>query len=606
MKALLYRFFALWGLLVGLMVVMRILFVMVEPAYGWSDVTVLPAILWHALPMDLSMSAYLMFIPGLILAVSIWLKNERWITAITRCYFGLIAFLLGATFVLDAALFPFWNFRLDSTPLFYFFTSPGAAMASLPWWVEVLLFVLTGAVIYGLYRLLNFVWFKIKLCLPSRRVLATAGMVLLTGLLIIPVRGGITVSTMTTGRGFFSNDMRLNHATINPLFSLMYSLTHSDNLDSQYRFFEENKLNEVFSEVNRLRSTDSIPELSLTTSTPDIYVIILESFSSGLMPSLGGEEIAVHLNNIAEREGILFTDFYAESFRTDRALPVILSGYPAMPTASVMRYTNKLGQMPGLASTLKNKGWKTNYYYGGDINFTNMKAYLVATGFDNIVADTDFEVGERLSKWGVHDGPVFDRVLKELKSKSDKPRFTVIQTSSSHEPFDVPFTKFEDKKKNAFAYSDDCVNRFINGLKVNGSWSNSLVIIVPDHWGAYPEDLTDYRARHHVPLIITGGAIKGAPAQINRPGSQSDMAPTLLGLLGVDSKDFVFGKNLLDKDSPAFAWITEPDWFGIVTTDGHVVVTNDGNILDAEGAVGSNPDLAKAIVQKIYTDFSKR
>ncbi len=603
MKKRLGRFFILWLGLLIIMALSRITFVIIEPVYHFGDMASLPAILWHALPMDLAMSGYLMVLPGIILVASVWTRRKI-LTQVSVWYLWLVAFLLGFTTVLDAALFPYWNFRLDSTPFFYFFTSPGSAMASLPLWAEGLLLLGAIVVIFVLYLFLKWLWMPVPADYCRRPVLCSVIMSLLTAGLIIPIRGGLTVSTMTTGRGFYTTDMRLNQATVNPLFSLMYSLTHIDNLDSQFRFFSDEESGKLFHELVNTVSTDSVPVVTLNTSTPDIYLVILESFSSGLMPSLGGEEIAVNLDRIAREEGVLFTEFYAESFRTDRALPTILSGYPAMPTASVMRYTNKLGNMPGLARTLRDNGWKTRYFYGGDADFTNMKAYLVATGFEEIISDKDFPVGERLSKWGAHDGPLFEKVISELPS-DDTPVFTVIQTSSSHEPFEVPFSKFDNVRKNAFAYTDDCLGKFIEKLKESDKWKNALVVIVPDHWGAYPEGLEDYKARHHVPLVFTGGALVGAPGRYGRPASQSDIAPTILKLVGIEPHDFRFGSDVFNGESPAFAWITEPDWFGIITGNGMTVLTTDGKVLET-GESAEDANRAKAFVQELYKDFNNR
>ena len=93
--------------------------------------------------------------------------------------------------------------------------------------------------------------------------------------------------------------------------------------------------------------TDSIPRL-FNTERPNIIMIILESFSSHLMETLGGEPgIAVNMDEFA-KEGILFTHFYANSFRTDRGLVSIISGYPAQPTTSIMKYTRKTQSLPFL------------------------------------------------------------------------------------------------------------------------------------------------------------------------------------------------------------------------------------------------------------------
>lgn len=175
------------------------------------------------------------------------------------------------------------------------------------------------------------------------------------------------------------------------------------------------------------------------------------------MTTLGGEPgVAVQLDSLAQ-EGVLFTNFYANSFRTDRGLVAILSGYPAQPTTSIMKYPRKTQSIPAIAGSLKNAGYRTKYYYGGDADFTNMRSYLMSSGFEDIVADRDFPVSERLSKWGVHDHLVFRRLLDDLKAEAadstlagrETPHFRVLQTSSSHEPFEVPYSRLANERLNA-------------------------------------------------------------------------------------------------------------------------------------------------------------
>lgn len=606
MKRRLLLFISLWALLLALMIIHKIVFMTVEDTYTWSDFASLWPVIVNGFSMDLSMSAYLMAPVLLWLIASVWTAG-KWMRRTLNIYLWFIAAVFSAVAVTDAILYPYWHFRLDATPVFYFTTSPGAALASLQWWWEMAAVILVIALAWGLHWLM-------KRCagvfmpLPQaaktgKRVVATAILLVIGALMIIPIRGGVTVSTMSPGRAYFSSDMRLNHAAVNPMFSFIHSLMHIDRLDRQFKYFDSEEAHRTVARMMDARSDtnpDSGRTVKLSVSRPDVYIIILESFSAHLMPSLGGENIATRLDSIGRR-GVLFTNFYAESFRTDRALPTILSGYPALPTTSVLRYPNKFGSLPGLASELKKNGYTTSYYYGGDINFTNLKAYLVSTGFDNIVCDTDFPVSRRLSKWGAHDEDVYARALNDIHD--GKPTLRVIQTSSSHEPFEVPYRSHHtDERANAFAYADSCLGAFITGLHQSGQWDRSLIAIIPDHWGAYPKDLTDHKARHHVPLVLTGGALEGTPARITAPGSQSAIVPTLLSLMGMDTSAFLYPTDLLNPAAPHHAWLTEPEWAELIKDDCTTTTINvTGNTQS-----GPHTKQAKAFIQTIYEDLDRR
>ena len=567
-------------------------------------------IIAHGFSMDLSMAAYLSLVPAILLCVAVAYGSRGIINRILDGYFIIMSLIISLIVILDTGLYGYWLFKLDATPLFYFLSSPASALASAEWWMYPLAIIgwlLLAAVYLLLYHLC-----VIKLpgeVEPSHslksRVTGISLMVVATLLLIIPIRGGVTVSTMNLSRAYYSDDRKINHAAVNPAFSLMYSLSHQNDFASQFRFLPPERAAELFNSMTDLPA-DSVPALLGDNKRPDIYLLILESFSSHLFPSLGGEAIATNLDEIAA-EGLLFDNFYANSFRTDRGLVSILSAYPGQPNTSIMKFVSKTENLPSLAKLLKEKAdYSTTYYYGGDANFTNMKAYLVNGGFSRIISDVDFPVAERLSKWGAHDEVLFNKVISELTHYDHtKPQLKVIQTSSSHEPFEVPYDdkgRFSDIRAKAFAYTDSCTALFIHALKASDSWDNSLVVIVPDHYGAYPE-LTEPLPRHRVPLIISGGAL-GRHGRVSTPGSQTDIAATLAASLGLDHSPIIFSHNLLNRKSPHFGFFTEPGVMGMVTENDTVIYN-----LDTDTPLAGEPaniEKAKAYLQTLYDDLSKR
>ena len=567
------------------------------------------SVIGHGLPLDLSLAGYLTILPGLLLIASAW-TDSRILQLIRRIYFTITSILLSCIFISDLGLYGYWGFRLDTTPLFYFFSSPKDALASVSLWVVaggILAMAVYAALLYFVFSWI-LVNEKRPLKIPYRRLSVSGVLLLATGLLFIPIRGGFSVSTMNLGRVFFSADQRLNHAAINPAFSLLDSFSRQADFDKQYRFMPAEEADILFSELTDKPVTDSIPRL-FNTERPNIIMIILESFSSHLMETLGGEPgIAVNMDEFA-KEGILFTHFYANSFRTDRGLVSIISGYPAQPTTSIMKYTRKTQSLPSIPASLKKAGYDLQYYYGGDADFTNMRSYLVSTGIEKIVSQNDFPVSERLSKWGVHDHILFHRILTDLKTEpQQEPFFKILQTSSSHEPFEVPYSKLSNAKLNAFAYTDSCAGDFVRQLKETPLWKNSVVLFVPDHLGVYPESIDHLSPeRYTIPLILTGGAVK-EPQRITAYGSQIDIAATLLAQLGLPHDDFTFSKNILNPSSPHFAFFTFPNIFGMITADNEVVFNCESNTvaMDEGTHQGENLNKGKAYLQKLYDDLAKR
>lgn len=621
---------------VVLFVLQKPLFLFLEKGSATQPVdnifTELPAVIWHGLPLDLSMAGYLSVIPGFLSIAVVWLKRDL-VKPIMNIYFIIASLFITCSFLLNASLYPYWKYPLDSTPLFYFFTSPADAIASVSIWQVILSIVILIVLTIG-------VWFTLRMRGEKRQQYSRYSygyggfgsgkrnrfddfdrhrgrtsiiLLLLTGLLFLPIRGGITVSTMNTGQAYYSQNAYLNHSAVNPLFSLLESITHQEDFASQYRFMKDKEADKIFATMTSTSDENTYPLLNEATfkkGTPDILIVIMESFASDIMPSMGSyKDVAVCLDSIAQ-QSILFTRFYANSFRTDRGMVSILSGYPAQPTTSIMRYPRKTSQLPSIARNLaKYKNYKTTYYYGGDADFCNMRSYLVSQGYQHIISDANFPIEDKLSKWGVPDHILAAKMMEDIKAQQNekRPMLRILQTSSSHEPFEVPYHRLKDKRLNAFAYTDSVMGAIVREYRKLPRWKNTLIVFVPDHVGGYKENLNDHdRSRYQIPLILAGGAIS-RPMKMGIIGSQHDIAATLLGQLGVEHREFTFSKNMMSDATPKFAFFAVNDAFGIVSEENSLIYDNRAKrIVYDKGEKGFNLKRGQAYLQKLYDDLAKK
>ena len=573
---------------------------------GFSFTTYLQVLL-SGLKHDASIAGYFSVIPGFILIASFWTQNKA-IRIISSTYSLLIAFFIAFVFVLDLILYQYWGFRLDSTPILYI-TSPTNALASTSWVLNVTGIIVVLLLAFGLFFLFRKILIVKNTSAGNWKYKLIGSFILLleTALLFIPIRGGLKESTMNVGKVYFSNELVLNHAAVNPLFSLFESLTLEQNFGDQYTFLSDEKAKQIFTGLRENVSSDSIPEL-FKIKKPNVVFIILESFMSLNMQELGGIPGVAENMDALSKEGVLFTNFYANSFRTDRALVSILSAYPAQPNTSLMKYPRKIQKLPSFPMSMKNDGYKLQYIYGGDADFASMRSYLKVCGFDNIVEDISFPPEESTTKWGVPDHIVFNRLYDEIKNESNTPFLKVIQTLSSHVPYDVPFRKkLEEPYLNSIAYTDSCLGDFIRKFKQTGMWENSVVIMVPDHAMKYPHEL-DNRAveRYKIPLLMIGGAVNSA-MRIDTYASQIDIAATLLHQLGIDYNDFTFSKNILNPSSPHFGYFTFQNGFGMVTQENHYVYDYEAQkVVSNTGKVNANKLNAEAFIQSLYDDVANK
>src|SRR6185436_20535532 len=187
-------------------------------------------------------------------------------------------------------------------------------------------------------------------------------------------------------------------------------------------------------EVNRLFecTADSIPEI-LTTTQPNVVIIILESFTADVVAELAGEKNVAPAFNQLAKDGLLFTNVYASGFRTDQGIVSVISGFPAIPSYSIMRNIEKSAKLPSLADYFRKKNYATSFYYGGSTDFSNMRSYLINSRFEKIINEHDFDAHALRNKWGVHDEFVLDKQGIEMNTMA-KPFFSVIMTLSCHEP----------------------------------------------------------------------------------------------------------------------------------------------------------------------------
>lgn len=575
-------------------------------------------VITHGLLLDCTMAGYLTALPLLMTLVSIWLPGTFY-KKLLKGYFGIMAVLIAAIFSVDVALYGYWGFRLDAT-LFFYLQSPKDAMASVPlgqFFAQLGMFVVYASGIY---------WVLKKCIVPLfpetqvRKRLSGSLVILLSGgILFIPIRGGVTTSTANVGMVYFSQNQFLNHSAINPCFSLIASLSKQQDFAAQFNFFPEEERKEVMETLSSSPRTgygneeDSMkPQTLLNTSRPNILIILMESFSANAVGAVGGDSVITPNLNRLSREGVLFTNMYANSFRTDRGIVSVLNGYLAQPTTSIMKYPAKSQTLPSIAKSLTNEGYIANMLYGGDINFTNMQSYFFGSGYSRITADRDFPITSRLSKWGANDDITFHYLYEDIKSRDNQaPWLTTFLTLSSHEPFEVPYHRLDEMGlyPNSVAFTDSCIGHFIEKLKELPVWKNTLVIFVSDHGYPYPKDVTGYEPRrYHIPMLWIGGAVK-EPVVIDKLANQTDLAATLLNQLGIDHDAFTFSRNILSPDYPEYAFYTYSNGFGFIDSTGISVYDNEGKkTLIETPREGSDLRLrkGKALLQTLYDDLGNR
>ncbi|HEV8271458.1 MAG TPA: sulfatase-like hydrolase/transferase [Chitinophagaceae bacterium] len=569
--------------------------------------------LWFGLKMDLSMAAYLTILVCVFVIASLFIPffRKKWIYLIYTCVILFIQLLLTIT---DVESFKAWGTRIDSTPL-KFLSSPKEAWASinhLPLGLIFICLIIMYLLLFWLFR--KAISKSIFLLENNKyRFVQTLLVVLFLGALIIPIRGGFQLSPLNQSSVFFSNNQYANNAAINASWNFMFSVIQMNQLNKN--LYEYMKSEEADAIIRPLFEGEGKTEQFVNDSNsakPNVILIIWESFTEKVLnKSIEGKPVIKFFPELM-KEGIYFSNCYSSGDRTDKGISAIISGYPALPKGSIVNYPEKTAKLQGLGKVFSDNDYATRFYYGGEPEFMNIKSYLNAQKFQRLITKGSFKDEDMNSKWGAHDEAVMQKLVNDIPQMK-QPFFTGWLTLSSHEPFETPVpTVFngndkETKFLNSLHYTDSVIYSFINELKKMPLWQNTIVIISADHGHYLP--ITGKRADdYRIPILWLGGALKKHNVIIDKTVDQLDMAGSLAQQLHFKTDPFTFGKNVFDSTSKHWAFFTYNDGIGFVTDSSRTLFDNLGKrIVFEEGKSNTEHErIAKALMQKLYTDFLNR
>jgi len=561
----------------------------------------LALVVWNGLKLDQTVAGYITALPLLVVLAALWIPG-RWSRSVLKGYLLVIAAVAATAFAANLALYEYWAFPLDSSVLQYL-ASPKEALASVTAG-QLLLQLLVAAAVFG-----GMAWCYLRvlrLYNPARRSTHRAGsmlvLLLAAGVLFLPIRGGVSVATANVSKVYFSGRMFLNHAAVNPLFSFLSTLSDGDDALYEYEFFPEPERAAIFEPLRGDLPAGIRTDTLLRTRRPNVVLFLVESFGRSTVDErVGGEPVAPEFQRL-KGEGVYFDNLFANSFRTDRGTVAVLSGFPAQTKMSVMKLPVKSQRLPSIARSLRREGYATSFYYGGDLNFTNTASYLYGTGFDRLTWQKDLHFDAPTSKWGYADDVVIDAFTDHVlaEAASQRPFFAAMLTLSSHEPFDVPFAKFDDPMLNAMAFTDACLGRFVERVRQTPVWDDLLVILIADHAYPYPYGIANSDAlRHRIPMLWLGGAVR-RPAVVETYGSQSDLAATLLAQLGIAHGDFLFSRDLFDPARPKFGYWCFNNGFGVADAGGTTIFDcTSARVISPDSTAAQLRD-GKAMLQTTY------
>lgn len=525
----------------------------------------------HGFRLDLSMAAYS---SAFIFVISFLLFFKQWGTKVFKIILFILFFMLSLLIVFDAELYSYWGYKIDITVLNYLST-PKEAIASVSYveFISLTLIVITLTILFFLASkpVFNHVSLKWKN--------TGSTFIIYIGLLFLAARGSVDVSGVNISTVYFSQQQQLNHAAVNSGWNFLHSAFATPK--STAKNISHRDLELISNIVSPC--TDS-SETILKTTDCNIVLVILESFSGGLFNyTQDSVDIVPNLKKIIE-ESYFFPNCYATSNRSDKGLGAIFSGFPAHPQGTILQHPELYGTVGKFGQPFLEKGYDNRFYYGGNADFANFKAFLINNGFPKIIDQSSFRKNQQSTKWGIHDNIIMERVYNDISTMS-QPFFISIFTLSSHEPFDVPhnsiFNNGTEKGDylNSVAFTDSVTGLFYNKIKQLPVWDNTLFIFVADHGHYHPcNSSQESTERYRIPLILSGGALKEKYCgQINSQlVAQTDIPLTMLKQFKLSYSKFDLCNDFLcNRPMPVFYLFNFG--FGLITPQ------NDTVIMDVKG-----------------------
>jgi phosphoglycerol transferase MdoB-like AlkP superfamily enzyme len=281
----------------------------------------------------------------------------------------------------------------------------------------------------------------------------------------------------------------------------------------------------------------------------NVVVVADESFGAEFSRLYGSAvDLTPNFDEFAGR-GLWFSNTYASGTRTVRGLEAISASFPPIPSISILRRPGN-ENIATWGRVMREHGYRTSFIYGGYGYFDNMNYYFGHNGFEVL----DRKAIDRVrfeNIWGVADEDLFDRALEHFDavSAAKQPFFSLIMTTSNHKPFTfragVPGVPEKGGGRAAgVRYADYALGYFLRAAEKHAWFGDTIFVVVADHgarvYGAAEIPLKTYE----IPLMIYAPKHIAARRADTLPG-QIDIAPTVLGLLGLGYRAPFFGQDVL-------------------------------------------------------------
>jgi lipoteichoic acid synthase len=381
---------------------------------------------------------------------------------------------------------------------------------------------------------------------------------------------------------------------------------------------------------NYLKANEKKPndELFGIAKGRNVIIVSMESLQSFVINNtIYGQEITPFLNDFI-KQSYYFDNFYHQTGQGKTSDAEFLFENSLYPLGrGAVFFTHSGNEYNATPEILKNYGYYSAVFHANNKSFWNRDIMYKSLGYDHYFSLKDYEVNEENSVgWGLKDKEFFEQSIKYLKSLP-QPYYAKFITLTNHFPFEldeedrmVPEFNSNSRTLNRYfptvRYMDESLKHFIQRLKDEGIYDNSIIVLYGDHYGISEnhnaamgqflgKEITPFESvqLQRVPFIIhIPGVTDKHPEVIHKVSGQIDIKPTLLHLLGIDTKNDVhFGSDLFSPDKMDFAVLRD----GSFITKDYVYTKNacyDKHTGKETDVSNCEPYMEKAKLELDYSD----
>lgn len=431
-------------------------------------------------------------------------------------------------------------------------------------------------------------WATRNIAFPDRKRRSLIGL-LIAVVAFVAGRSGFAHRGINPAMVAFAGDPLINSLVLSSGYSVLYAVQQLKDEEKSSEQYGKMSEQEMFAEVKKSRGrpesdyfSREIPTLTYNRATylgrpKNIVIILEESLGAQFVGTLGGKPLTPNFDRLAQ-EGWLLENLYATGTRSVRGIEAVVTGFTPTPARAVVKLTKSQHNFFSIAELLRRRGYDTSFIYGGEKHFDNMASFFYGNGFTRIIDEKDYVNPKFKATWGMSDEDLFDKAHETFtqRHKEGKPFFSLVFSSSNHDPFEFPDGKialYEQPKQtrnNVAKYADYAIGYFFELAKKSAYWRDTVFLIIADHDSrAVGEHLVPIQ-HFRIPGLFIGEGIE--PRRDNRLVSQIDMPATLLSLAGISGEYPMIGYDLTKDENPNRAFMQYDATQAMMKGNGDVII----------------------------------